>query len=97
MTTPVHPIVTRAYRPFAVTATVTREVSFLVDARDAEEAQRIAEEWIEDGETGTVNSQEIEMEDCYPADGLEPSEERPLNRSRFLNPETLSFDEDDLD
>jgi hypothetical protein len=86
----------REYRPFAVTATVTRVVQFLVDARTAEEAESIVEEWIEDGETGTVTEQEIEFEDIFPAEGLDDSPE-PINRSRFPRTNTLSFDADDLD
>jgi hypothetical protein len=79
----------KEYRPFSVTAVVTREVSFLVDARTSEEAQSIVEEWIEDGETGTVNATEVEIEDCYPADGIETDSERPLNRSLFTRTDDL--------
>lgn len=73
----------KSYRPFNVTAIVTREVSFLVDARTPEEAQSIVEEWIEDGETGTVNATEIDFEDTYAADGAETDSELPLNHSKF--------------
>ncbi len=75
-------------RPFAVTATITRQVSFVVDARTSEEAESICEEWIEDGESGTTNSSETVIEDSYPVE--DDSLDAPLNRSSF--PRTPEFD-----
>ena len=55
-------------RPFIVTASIRKESEFTTDANSPEEAEGIVLDWREDGEEGSVTSQEFEVVDVVPAD-----------------------------
>lgn len=80
----------RPIRPFAVVASITSTASFLVDARSQEEAEGIVEEWVQEGETGTISETDVTILDCYPTE--DDSMNAPLNRSKFKD--TTLFPED---
>lgn len=71
----------RPVRPFAVVIQVTQTINYLVDARTSEEAESIAEEWLNDGESGTISETEIHEIDAFPAE--DDSLDAPINRPKF--------------
>jgi len=60
-------------RSFKVDIDVIRTHSYIIeDVNSQEEAEEVAEEWLEDGEEGTVANQEVFSVDSYP---VEPEED----------------------
>lgn len=50
---------------FSVTALVTRRVEFLIPASSEHEAEELVEERLNEGETGIVHWQRLEIEDSH--------------------------------
>lgn len=55
-------------RSYQVTVSVNREHTFVVDARSPEDAEATVENWLADGEDGTIESMTIDNVEVVPID-----------------------------
>ena len=63
-------------QPYEVVVTVTKTCNYIIDANTSEEAESIAEQFIEEGEYGNEVFECIEDIDTNPASDYEEEEDR---------------------